>query len=24
MDTMTLRHFPEGSQWRTSIHFKTK
>ncbi|MFM7181368.1 MAG: hypothetical protein ACKO2G_07895 [Verrucomicrobiales bacterium] len=24
MDSMTLRRFPEGSQWRTSIHFKTK
>lgn len=24
MDSMSLRRFPEGSQWRTSIHFKTK
>ena len=24
MDSMTLRRYPEGNQWRTSIHFKTK
>ena len=24
MDSMSLRRFPEGNQWRTSIHFKTK
>lgn len=24
MDSMTLSRYPEGSQWRTSIHFKTK